>query len=374
MGFSTNRFFASRSWKLLRGAAFLFLVYSVGQLIGIADTALQLFGSIALKTSPEFAEYIDEIRFWGFFAGGALIFVGLAAIVELIRKTELTRQFRRLSRTITSFAEGNLEARAVVRGNAEIDKLGSAFNHMAEQIIMHIDLLKENDRLRCEQVSHIAHDLGGPVTAIQGFSETLLRKTEQVGKEEQQKYLRVIHLNARSLGKLVAELFDLSRLDAREIVPQIESFSIEALVKDVASRFKASFDEKGVFFDSAPCSSLPLVKADLALIERALSNLLENALRYTDSGGKISVSFKSGEQQVSVTVTDTGIGIPDEDQLHIFDSFYRVGKDRSRTSGGAGLGLTIVKKIVKANCGDVKLFSKLGEGTSVTIVLPSTGK
>ena len=172
------------------------------------------------------------------------------------------------------------------------------------------------------------------------------------------------------LRQLVQELFDLSKLDTKQVDPSIEAFSITDLVQDVTLNFEQQAKAKEIDLKVEVARSLPLVKGDIALIERVLSNLIENAIEYTPSGGIVGVAIKADNPEVKISVYDTGPGIAEEDLPHIFDRFYRAEKSRSRKTGGTGLGLAIAKKILELHDQEIAVRNRASRGTEFYFSLP----
>jgi signal transduction histidine kinase len=167
----------------------------------------------------------------------------------------------------------------------------------------------------------------------------------------------------------VEQLFELSKLDARQTQAHLEPFSITDLVQDVVMKFKPWAEKSHIELQAVLPEQLPQVYADIGLIERALSNLIENALRYTPEDGNVKIVIDKSEQTVKVVVADTGSGIQEEELPLIFDRFYRVEKSRARATGGAGLGLAIAKKIIDLHQSSIAVESKVNVGTTFSFNL-----
>ena len=165
------------------------------------------------------------------------------------------------------------------------------------------------------------------------------------------------------LSKLVSELFELSKLDAKQVQPKPEQFSIAELTQDVVMKLKPQAEKNNVHLEPVFPKEIPLVFADIALMERALSNLIENAIQYTPTNGTVKVVLSNSNQKVRITVSDTGQGIPTQDLPYIFDRFYRVERSRNRTTGGTGLGLSIAKKILELHDSEILVESEVNVGT-----------
>jgi signal transduction histidine kinase len=245
---------------------------------------------------------------------------------------------------------------------------------MADTIEASVEDLRRTDRLRRELIANVSHDLRSPLAAMQGYLETIMMKHDDLAPDERERYLEIVLRNARSLSTLVGELFELSMLDAHQIEPQREAFSMAELVQDLVMQFTPMAEELNVTLDAELPDHLARVYADIALVERAISNLIDNALRYTPPGGTVRIVPSNEGDAVSVSVIDTGYGIPPEDLPHIFERFYRVEKSRAPDKGGTGLGLAITKKILELHGSTLNVQSIVDRGTTFSFNLPAWQK
>ena len=229
--------------------------------------------------------------------------------------------------------------------------------------------LKNTDDLRRELVANVSHDLRNPLASIQGYLETIIIKERTLSPEERQKYLEIIFNNTKMLSKLVGELFELSKLEAKQIKPQFEPFSMADLTQDVVMKFQPMANDSRIRIEAVLPKSLPLVYADLALVERALSNLIDNAILHTTENGVVKAELKKEEDTVCVIVSDTGQGIPAEELPHIFERFYHIDKSRTRKGSGAGLGLAIAEKILEIHDSQIRVRSIVNKGTTFSFCL-----
>jgi len=229
--------------------------------------------------------------------------------------------------------------------------------------------LKQTDALRRELIANVSHDLRSPLASIRGYLETVIMKKDTLDPREHEKYLNIILNNTVMLSQLVEELFELSKLDAKQIKPQLETFSLSELVQDVVLKYRPHADEAGIQLDSAMPSEALNIKADIGLIERALSNLIENAIKYTPEKGVVKVALTDADQAVRFVVSDTGAGIAEEDLPHVFDRYYRGKQNKTRKPGGTGLGLAISKKILQLHRSDIQVESQLNVGTRFMFTL-----
>ncbi len=270
----------------------------------------------------------------------------VTGIIGLLLFAFITRRLHRLIDVIKKFESGKFNQRVATKGDDEIDQLGRTFNKMADTIVSNMDELKRTDNLRRELVANISHDLRSPLASMQGYLETISMREKSLSSEERNNYLEIIYNNTTLLSKLVEDLFELSKLDASQVKPNPEPFSISELIQDVTVKYKAQAEKNHINLEAVIPDKIPFVKADIGLIERAISNLLENALRFTPPKGSVKVALSNQTNgHLQVTVSDSGYGIAEEDLPYIFNRFYRAEKSRSREKGGTGLGLAISKKI-----------------------------
>jgi len=296
-----------------------------------------------------------------------LLFGGLFGLVVFFF---LTKRVHRMTKAVRRFENGQYHQRIKVTSDDEIGDLAKAFNHMAETIEQNMREMEKNDHLRRELIANISHDLRSPLTSIQGYIETVLIKGDKLAHTKREEYLEIILKNVVHLSNLVQELFELSKLDAKESEPHPEPFSIAELVQDVLLKFQPKAQKKGVNLVSKLPLNLPMVLADIGMIERVISNLIDNALNFTPPAGRVKVGLQREGEQVQISVSDTGAGIPEDEIAHIFDRFYMVEKSRTGHGSGSGLGLAIARKIVEAHGGQLSVFSKVKEGTEFVFTLP----
>ena len=288
-----------------------------------------------------------------------------------------TRRLRLLANVMRNYAsnsrEGDMKIRFPGKGknNDEVDALGVQFNVMAEKISQQIHELKRTDSMRREMVANISHDLRTPLTTMRGYLETLLLKNEELSASEKKQYLDTALSHSQHLGKLVEQLFELARLDSFESVVYSEPFSMGELVQDVTQSYMLRAQQKSIQLEASLNPDAPLIYGDIAMMQRVLENLLENGLRHTPEGGRISISVDIDSGKVIVRVADTGCGIPAEDVPRIFERFYQQDINRSASSS-AGLGLAIVKRILELHGSVIKVRSELNRGTTFSFYLATT--
>ncbi len=297
-----------------------------------------------------------------------LLFIVLSGVIGLLVFAMLTRRLRQVTEAVTAFDSGDSERRVTIRGQDEIAQLGQAFNRMADRIVEAFRQLQQQDEQRRQLIANVSHDLRSPLASIQGYLETIMMKWETLPPEKQQQYLKITWNNTRMLNQLIDELFELSRLDAQNVQPRLEPMNLAELVQDVVLKFQPRAEQKHIKLSAHWPDNLPLVNVDVALMDRALSNLLDNALRYTPENGEVSVSLTVEGKRVRVEVRDNGPGIPPEDLPHIFERFYRVEKNRA-LGEGAGLGLAIASRIIALHHSELQGNSTPGKGATFWFVL-----
>jgi signal transduction histidine kinase len=298
----------------------------------------------------------------------------IAVLIAILLSLLLARQFTLPLRTLTIAAKhissGDLTQRVPIKSRDELGDLATAFNSMAES-------LSRNEQTRRNMVADIAHELRTPLTVIQGNLEAILDGVIPPTRET----VASIHEESMVLARLIADLRELSLAEAGQLELRRSPTDLADLVRKVVARNQLEASEKGIALSIDAEGEFPTVAIDEQRISQVVNNLLSNALRHTGRGGKVMVSANTngnplGDQSgreiaaVTVTVTDTGSGIPVEDLPFVFDRFYRPDKSRSRSSGGSGIGLAIVKQLVEAHGGKTWVESAPGEGSKFYFTIP----
>jgi two-component system sensor histidine kinase VicK len=230
-----------------------------------------------------------------------------------------------------------------------------------------------SDQQRREFVANVSHELRTPITSVRSYAETLTESGDEMEAEMRKRFLDVIMNESDRMTKIVQDLLVLSRFDSEKTEMTFEKFDMAESLRHVYDALIIDAEKKGLTMSLDLESEPIMLEGDRARIEQVVINVVSNSVRYTPEGGSIAISARGGDE-VSVSVTDTGIGIPEADVPHLFDRFYRVDKGRSRAQGGTGLGLSIAKEIVDRHNGRIDVESTLGEGTTVTVTLPAVRK
>lgn len=301
----------------------------------------------------------------------------LALVSGFLASRLLTRRLRLLAAAMARFERQGFRVPQPLmpsvpqhQGGDELDELTRSFAVLAERVADQLASLERVDETRRELVTSISHDLKTPLTALQGYLETLLLRWEQLPAEQRQAYIQFALGFSQRLGQMIADLFELARLDLGEAPLRLEVFPLDDLVQDLCQELRHEAELHGITLEAPKAALGRFVEGDIRLIERALANLLDNAIKFTPMGGVVSVAVREASGWVAVEVSDTGIGIDAAELPSIFDRFYRAGALSSETPG-AGLGLAIVKRIAELHGGMVRAESRLGEGSTFVLELPA---
>jgi signal transduction histidine kinase len=309
--------------------------------------------------------YIVKTALWGL----GLVLLA-TAVVGLFFFRRLTQRLRSMQNVVSQFEGGEYGQRMEVESNDEIGRLAECFNEMADTLVATLHELRSADRMRRELIANVSHDLRSPLASIQGYLETIHIKDSDLAETERQRYVTTALRNAQRLNSLVSSLFELSKLESQQIEPEREPFSLPELVQDVVVQYRPKAEDRGIRLHAEIPDRRVQVVADIGLIERVVTNLLDNALHHTPEGGRVGLRVMRKAEGICLSVEDTGPGIPEADLPHIFERFYRVDKSRDRERGGVGLGLAIAHTIVDLHGQTLYVSSTVGEGTVFSFHLP----
>lgn len=303
------------------------------------------------------------------FVIGSILLLGIMAGLFIFRN--VTGRIDSMKQTVTKFERGELNQRITVSGNDEIAELSTCFNRMADTIVENMEEIKKTDKLRRELIANVSHDLRSPLASIQGYLETIQLRGDKITKKEFKEYISTVLGNTQKLNKMIDDLFELSKLDAGNVRPNLEKISVAELVQDLVLQFKPIAEKEGVELAVVfPDNPKSLVTADMNLLNRAITNLIDNAIKHTSKGGKVSIISTQNGKDMVIEVSDTGLGIAAEHIPFVFDRFYQVDKSRSQNTG-AGLGLAIAQKILQLHGADVRVSSEVNQGTTFRVAIPS---
>ncbi|MCB0042436.1 MAG: HAMP domain-containing histidine kinase [Caldilinea sp.] len=322
-------------------------------------------GFVELASNLEFgAQSLATARRAFLLAGlGAAL---LALLAGLVVSQSLSAPITELTGAVDKMSAGDLHARAPVTGKDEIGQLAHGFNEMAARLQASFgELAAERDALR-RFIADASHELRTPITALKSFNE-LMRGPALTDESARQEFMDESAVQIDRLEWITANLLNLSRLDAGLVELDLQLCAADEIVEAVISSFRSVAQAKEIHLDSAPVETDLSVCCDRMRLELALSNLVDNALKFTPTGGEVTVAAEQRGAVIAFSVADSGAGIDPADLPHIFDRFYR-GKDSD--APGSGLGLAIVQGIVQAHGGTVAVVSGLGQGSRFTVELP----
>ena len=324
----------------------------------VGDTSI----GFVLVTMPSgsLSEFIlDNMRIFAFATFGVL----LIAVVALYGMTyRMVRPLREMATATRRFGEGDFSYRLPVRGRDETAELADALNHMALS-------LSSLENMRRSFVANVSHELKTPMTAIAGFVDGILDGT--IPPQEQNKYLRLVSDEVKRLSRLVRTMLNLSRLDAGELKLSPIKFDLTDVACRTLLSFERAIEEKHIAVAGLEDCVPTEVTADPDLIGQVVYNLIDNAVKFTDDGGRLSLAVASADGWVSLTVRNSGAGIPQDEMPHLFERFYKSDKSRSLDKTGVGLGLYIVRNIIHLHGGEITVRSVEGEFAEFCFRLPA---
>jgi len=228
---------------------------------------------------------------------------------------------------------------------------------------------KRVETIKKDFVANVSHELRTPLASIKGYSETLL--DDDVEREKQKEFLEIIDRHATRMSRIIDDLLILSRLESSAVSLESSTVDMRELIGTTVKGARKGAQDKSITIQADLPDVLPPVMGDRDRLEQVVVNLIDNAIKYTPSGGHITITAEGRNDEVRVDVIDTGIGIPENDISRIFERFYRVDKARSRALGGTGLGLAIVKHIIQGHNGRLDVKSELGAGSTFSFFLAS---
>ncbi|MCH8816897.1 MAG: HAMP domain-containing histidine kinase [Chloroflexi bacterium] len=337
------------------------LAPSLNEIAGEGVSARPPAPAVALAAEPQLSELAASFN-------RSLLWSGLAAAAAGIGMVAFTTRralapVHHLSVAAARVAEGDLSQRVEASAGSELGDLGLAFNHMA-------DALEDAESERRRLVADIAHELRSPLTNIQGYLEAI----KDGVLEPDERTIETIYSQTKHLGALVEDLRLLALVEAGSLRLELTETDLSELVSEATEAFRPRAADRSITLHVTAAEGMPPARLDPTRIRQVVSNLVENAITHTPDGGRVDVKADlAGESSALITVSDTGAGISPQDLPHVFDRFYRVDPSRDRVTGGAGLGLTIVKRLVEVHGGVINVTSQPGEGTTFTFQIPFAG-
>jgi len=334
-------------------------IYAVASVV---DGNSQRVGAVLIVASTqELVDTVNNIKHKAYLLFLAIAF--LVGIIMFFMARFFTDPLKRMMRVIVKMSEGHLDQRVEVKEQRynEINDLAVACNNMAEK-------LQQVEITRQHFVSNVSHELKTPLSSVKVLSESILLQ-DGVPIEMYIEFLQDINSEVDRMTAIINDLLTLVRLDQKEIPISFTETNLSFLMNDIVKRLQPLAQEKEIeiIYDD---TKEVLADMDSMKITLALSNLLDNAIKYTLKGGTVTATVDADHQNAFVTISDTGLGIPDDEISKIFERFYRVDKTRDRQTGGTGLGLSITHSTVMMHNGSIKVNSKEDEGTTFLVRIP----
>lgn len=282
----------------------------------------------------------------------SLVVAALAALAAILYSRTITRPLADLTKAARVLASGNYKAQVKTKSYNELDELARTFNEMATKLASDVNALHEQELWRRELIMNITHDLATPLTAIAGLGESLVDGVNQ-SREDYEASGRIIVREMLRLRRLVKDLHMMAKVEGGAAQPRWKAVRLAPLVDEVLALLATEFERVNVEPINALSFNLPAVQADPDMLKRVFSNLCDNALHHTPAGGNVVVDAMQHDDQLLISVTDSGEGIPTGALPRVFDRFYRADSARQAATGGSGLGLAIVRAIIEAHSGTI---------------------
>jgi Signal transduction histidine kinase len=284
------------------------------------------------------------------------------SICILVAAIYVVNPIKRLTAATKRLAKGDFDVELGVKRKDELGALARSFNEMA------VDL-KQLEQMRQDFVSNVSHEIQSPLTSISGFAKAL-KDIHPIAEDERVQYLDIILTESGRLSRLSDNLLKLASLDSNHHPLEYAAFNLDEQIRQVVVNCEPLWSEKNIRIDLDVPQAMEIT-ADRDQLNQVWTNLLGNGIKFTPEGGSITIQIRSRMDEYTVTVSDSGIGIAPEQLGRVFERFYKTDRSRSR-SGGNGLGLAIVNKIVALHQGSIRIESKVGQGTKVVVHLPAT--
>ncbi|MCR3954917.1 MAG: ATP-binding protein [Gudongella sp.] len=312
-----------------------------------------------------------DVSIWEIFLAMIPAMIGILVfllVILFVLSSRLTHMILAPIKRATDNIESILSGKKVQEASIypEVRPFIQTIDHQKRQIDMAINELREAEKIRRDFTANVSHELKTPLTSINGFAEMIA--SGATDRDDTIKFAGIIHKEGTRLLNLIEDIISLSRLDGSQKDQDFEVVRIDKLAENIVEQLKFRASDKNIDLDFNGNPST--TRGNRRMLEDLIYNLVDNGIKYTDVGGRVMISIQENSEGVSIQVSDTGIGIPKEDQARIFERFYQVDKSRSKKVGGSGLGLSIVKHIVQSHGGTIGLKSSPGNGTSITVNLP----
>ena len=345
--------------RVVATAVFLLLLLSCTVIGAFFLTAL-LYRTLVHAPPPFLAQVINALLGVGLYG---LLAVGIFAWINSRprAKRRWLGLFEPIVRAMEQIAKGDFQVRLNYppRANPVVNELANSVNQMALE-------LNQMEQMRQEFISNVSHDIQSPLTSIRGFAQAL--HDEHLSAQQRDHYLAIIETESMRLSRMADNMVKLASLESKHLRLEPQSYRLDKQIRTLIVAYEPQWTAKTLDMDVA-LEELEIV-ADEDLLSQVWGNLLHNSIKFTPDGGRVCVEAHRQGSTVECRITDTGIGIPEEAQAHIFERFYKADASRERSREGSGLGLAIAKKIVELHQGTIGVASQAGAGTTLIVSLP----
>jgi signal transduction histidine kinase len=348
-------------------------IFSAAPILNASDEVMGYY-YIILASEERDSVFSSLWNSFAFKSGASLFFICIlsAILISILLVYLITRNLNPVLQAMQDFQNGKYEKR-ITQNTGVFSMLSATYNKMATRIQESIKKIESVDNFRKELIANVSHDLRTPLAVVQGYSETLLIKDKQLDEKDKLKYINNIHENTIRMGGLINQLFELSKLEGNQIALQKEAFSLPELVRDTLDRFQILLDKKGIQVEIKNHLKGTLAYGDIALVERVIQNLLDNAVKFSEDGSLIEIYIEDDKNKIKFSIADKGQGISESKIDSIFDR-YITDTDNTSKIKGTGLGLAIAKKIIELHGSSIKVKSKLNVGTTFSFFLQNTSE
>lgn len=315
----------------------------------------------------EVQNILETVR-WKISLGG-LVSLIVMAMVSYYLSRKLTFPIQKLARVAESVKQGNLEEHFEHRSDDELGELAELLNDMLKKLKDDLIQLRKLETMRSQFLGNVSHELRTPIFAVQGYLETLLHNRGNEPKM-QKKFIKKAYRQAVRLNNLLTDLIDISRIESGEMKMTFVQFDVRAWLEKLYSEWQVAANDQGIRLAlRGPETPRLIVLGDQDRLTQVINNLVDNAMKYNVPNGSVLIGYRDLGKAVELSVSDAGKGIAEQHIPRIFERFYRVDKERSRSLGGTGLGLAIVKHIVEAHGSQIMVQSQVGLGSRFSFSL-----
>ena len=336
--------------------------------VPIVNTVGAITGAVILNAP---VQGVNEFLSRVYMAIGVIGLLALGLTLLVVRRLSggIVRPLREMQSTAAFMAEGRYDNRVKITSADEVGQLGQSLNTLAQELGRFVERTEQMEKLRRDFVANVSHELRTPLTVIRGYTEAL-RDGTVTDPQQAERFTKLIVNETERLERLISDLLDLSRLQARQFVMELEMIPLAEIVDNVVAMLRGKYADKGVELVWNGAEMLPPIPGNGDRLVQLMLILLDNALKYTQPQGMVKVELHSTPQTVTLSVADDGAGIPAADLPFIWERFYKVDKAHTRENHGTGLGLSIAREIIERHGATIAVSSEPGQGTSFVLQFP----